>query len=80
MRSLYTSGKAYGNLVLQTTLPGVKRPLCMANTFLGKCASITAVDQIQQKKVPGSFCESHLAEARFEIILIPTVLLEYDGS
>ena len=24
-RSLYTSGKAYGNLVLQATLPGVKK-------------------------------------------------------
>ena len=33
----YTSGKAYGNLVLQATLPVAKRPQCMASTFLGKC-------------------------------------------
>ena len=68
-RSLYTSGKACGNLVLQATLPGVKKPLCVASTFLAKCASITAVDLIQQKKL--GFCkffESNLAEARFEII------------
>ena len=50
-RSLYTSGKAYGNLVLQATLPGAKKPPCMASTFLGKCASITAVDLIQRKKL-----------------------------
>ena len=47
-RSQYTSGKAYGcnlaipNLVLQATLPRTKKPPCMASTFLGKCASITA--------------------------------------
>ena len=28
-----------GNLVLQATLPGVKRP-CMASVFLGKCAPL----------------------------------------
>ena len=45
-QSLYTSGKAYGNLVLQATLPGVKKPLCVASAFLGKCASIIVVDLI----------------------------------
>ena len=39
------------NLVLQATLPGVKKPPCVASTFLGKCASITAVDLIQRKKL-----------------------------
>ena len=34
-RSLYTSGKAYGNLVLLATLPGAKKPRCV-----GKCGSI----------------------------------------
>ena len=68
-RSLYTSGKAYGNLVLQATLPGAKKPPCVASTFLGKYASITAVDLIQRKKLGSlKFFESNLAEARFEII------------
>ena len=40
-----------GNLVLQITLPGVKRPLYVASACLGKCSSITAVDLIQQKKM-----------------------------
>ena len=46
----YTSGKAYGNLVLQATLPGAKKLPCVASAFLGRCASITAVDLIQRKK------------------------------
>ena len=41
-QSLYTSGKAYGNLVL--VLHGVKKPPYMASAFLGKSASTTAVD------------------------------------
>ena len=41
----------------------------MASAFLGKCASITAVDLIQRKKLDsGNFYESNLTEARFEII------------
>ena len=43
---MYTCGKAYGNLVLQATLPEAKRPQCVASAFLGKCASITAMDLI----------------------------------
>ena len=44
------------NLVLQATLPGAKRLPCVANAFLGKCASTTTVDLIQRKiSVPGSF-------------------------
>ena len=63
------SGKAYGNLALQATLPGVKKPPCVASTFLEKFASITAVDLIQRKKLGSwKFFESHLTEARFEII------------
>ena len=56
-------------LVLQATLPGAKKPPCVAGTLLGKRTSITAVDLIQQKKL-GSwrFFESNLVEARFEII------------
>ena len=42
---------AYTFLVLQATILGAKRLLCMANAFLGKYASITAVDLIQQKKL-----------------------------
>ena len=41
-------------LVLQTALPGGKRPLCMGSAFLGKYASVTVVDLIQQKKL--DFC------------------------
>ena len=68
-RSLHTSGKAYGNLILQATLPGVKKPPGVASTFLAKCASITAVDLIQRKKLGfWKIFESNLAEARFEII------------
>ena len=67
--SLYTSGKAYSNLLLQATLPRAKKPTCVASTFLGKYASITAVDLIQRKKLGSrKFFESNLAEARFEII------------
>ena len=41
----------------------------MASPFLGKCASITAVDPIQQKKLNSwNFYESNPTEARFEII------------
>ena len=45
--------------------------LRMASAFLGlgKCASITAVDLIQWKKLDSwNFYESNLTEARFEII------------
>ena len=38
-------------LVLQATLLVVKKPLCVSSAFLGKCASITAVDLIQWKKI-----------------------------
>ena len=56
-------------LVLQATLPGAKKPPCVASTFLGKYTSITAVDLIQRKKLGSQkFFESNLAEARFEII------------
>ena len=62
-------GKAYGNLVLQATLPGAKKPLCMASAFLGKCAFITAVDLIQRKKLGSwKFFEFNLAEARFDFL------------
>ena len=48
----------------------------MASAFLGKYASITAVDLIQQKKSDfRNFYESNLTEARFEIIQFPTVLI-----
>ena len=51
-----------GNLVLQETLPGAKRPLHMASAIpaiLGKYASITAVDLIQWKKLDSrNFYES----------------------
>ena len=30
---------------------GAKKPMCVASTFLGKCASITAVDLIQRNKL-----------------------------
>ena len=43
----------------------------MASAFLGKYASVTAVDLIQRKKLNfRDFYESNLTEARFEIILI----------
>ena len=42
--------------------------------FFRKCASITAVDLIQRKKF--GYWKPNLAEARFEIIYFPTVLLE----
>ena len=49
----------------------------MASAFLGKYASITAVDLIQQKKLNfQNFYESNLMEARFEIISFSTVLFE----
>ena len=66
-----------GDLVLQATPPGAKRPLCMASAFLGKYASITAVDLIQWKKLDSqNFYESNLTGARLEIIYFSTVLLE----
>ena len=34
------SSKAYVNLVLQATLPGAKRPQCMASAFLENVATI----------------------------------------
>ena len=41
----------------------------MGSAFLGKYASITAVDLIQQKKLDfRNFYESNLTEARFQII------------
>ena len=49
--------------------PWGKEATCMASAFLGKYASITAVDLIQQKKLDfWNFYESNLTEARFEII------------
>ena len=64
-RSLYASGKAHSNLVVQSTLPGVKRPSCMGSAFLGKCASTTysGIFEIRFLEV---FSSS--AEARLEII------------
>ena len=39
----------------------------MASAFVGKCASITAVDLIQWKKLDSwNFYESNLTEARFD--------------
>ena len=49
-KPIYTSWKAYDNLVLLATLPGAKRPPCVASAFVGKCASIRLVDLIQWKK------------------------------
>ena len=41
----------------------------MASAFLGKHASITAVDLIQREKLDfQNFYDSNLTEARFEII------------
>ena len=50
--------------------PRAKRPCA----WLGKYASITAVDLIQRKKL--DFHKSNLTEARYEIIKFSTVLLE----
>jgi len=48
---------------------GKKGLLCMGSAFLGKYASIAAVDLIQQKKLDFcNFYESNITEARFEII------------
>ena len=45
---------------------GAKRPPCMASAFLGKYASVTAVDLIQQKKLNfRNLYESNLTETRF---------------
>ena len=65
---------AYGNLVLQATLPGAKKPPCVASAFLGKCTSITAVDLIQRKKF-GSWklFESNLDLISYRSIGIMTV-------
>ena len=41
----------------------------MASAFLGKRASTTNMEPTLGKKF--SFCESYLAEAKFEIIYIP---------
>ena len=56
LRAYYTSGKVYGNSVLQATLPEAKRPQCMASAFLRKCASLQ-LDLISPGRhwVPGSF-------------------------
>ena len=68
-RSLYTSGKAYGNLGTASKTTWGKEASCVASTFFGKFASITAVDLIQRKKLDSwKIFESNLAEARFEII------------
>ena len=49
----------------------------MVSAFPGKYASITAVDLIQLKELDSRiFYESNLTEARFEIILFSTGLLE----
>ena len=55
----------------KTIPPGAKRPLCMASAFLGKCASVTAVDLIQRKKLNfRNFYESNLTEARFGNLIL----------
>ena len=55
------------DLVLQETPPGAKRPPRMASAFVGKYASVTAVDLIQWKKLDSrNFYESNLTEARFD--------------
>ena len=78
--SRYTSGKAYGNLVLQATLPVAMKPPCVDSAFLGKCASITAVDLIHRKKLGScKFFESNIAEARFENYLISYHSMNNDG-
>ena len=60
---------AYTLLKLFSTIPPGAEALCVASAFLGKCASITAVDLIQRKKLDSrNFYESNLTEARFEII------------
>ena len=47
----------------------MKESPCLASAFLGKCASITVVDLIQEKKLGSwKFLESNLTKARFEII------------
>ena len=67
----YISGKAYGNLVLQATLPEAKGLGAWLVLFLENVLPLAiAVDLIQWKKL-GSW-KSNLAEARFEF---PTVLI-----
>ena len=45
---LYTPVKAYGNLVLQARLPRAKKPQwVVTSTFLGKRASITVVEPVE---------------------------------
>ena len=59
----------YVNLVLQATLLWGKRLRCVTSAVLGKVASITVVNLIQLKKLGyWKFFESHLVEARFELI------------
>ena len=59
-----------GDLVLQATLLGAKRPSHMSCAFLENIASITAVDLIQQKKLDSwNFYDSNLMEARFDSLL-----------
>ena len=66
--SVYTSGKAYGNLVLQATLPGAKK-LCLwlvlflENMYSGRSNPAEEITFLE-------FFRSNLAEARFEIYLI----------
>ena len=56
LQRLHTFEKAYGDLVLQATLPGAERHPCVASVFLGKCASNTAVGLIQRKKLGSWKC------------------------
>ena len=66
--SLYTSKV---DSVLHETPPGAKKPLVFSY------ASITPIDLIQLNKSDSrNFYESNPTEARFEIILFSTVLLE----
>ena len=37
---MYTSGKAYGNLVLQATLPGGEEASCVAGVFLANVITL----------------------------------------
>ena len=48
----------------------VHQEVFLSSAFLGKCASITAVDLMQPKKLGSwKFCESNLAEARFNFLV-----------
>ena len=60
------SGKPLVLQAVEATNAEMKRPPCMASTFLKNCASITMMDL--GNSVPGIYHESNLVEARLEII------------